>query len=553
MGGTYPYPHRYLILTDKASILNRWAEHFQTLFSADRSVDESAIQQIPQQPVKEELDEAPTLEEVIKATSQLKCGKAAGVDGIPPEIWKHGGAALHSKLYDLFLCCWEQGKLPQDLRDAVIITLYKNKGEKSDCSNYRGITLLSIAGKILARVLLNRLVPAVAELHLPESQCGFRSNRGTTDMVFVLRQLQEKCREQNKGLYVTFVDLTKAFDTVSRNGLWQILERLGCPPKFLSMVMQLHEDQRGQVRKSNDLSEPFTIFNGVKQGCVLAPTLFTIFFSMMLQRATEDLGDEDGIYIRYRTDGSLFNLRRLQAHTKTLEQLIRELLFADDAALVAHTETALQRVTSCFAEATQLFGLEVSLKKTEVLHQPAPQEAYCPPHITIGETELKAVQQFTYLGCTISSDARIDKEVDNRLAKASSAFGRLHSRVWNNKHLKKATKISVYRAVVLTTLLYGSESWVTYRHHLRLLERFHQRCLRSILNIHWSDYITNVEVLQQAGITSVEAMLMKTQLRWAGHVSRIEDHRLPKIVLYTVNSPPGTVTEEHQRRGTKTL
>ena len=531
------------LLTDKASILNRWAEHFQTLFSADRSVDESAIQQIPQQPVKEELDEAPTLEEVIKATSQLKCGKAAGVDGIPPEIWKHGGAALHSKLYDLFLCCWEQGKLPQDLRDAVIITLYKNKGEKSDCSNYRGITLLSIAGKILARVLLNRLVPAVAELHLPESQCGFRSNRGTTDMVFVLRQLQEKCREQNKGLYVTFVDLTKAFDTVSRNGLWQILERLGCPPKFLSMVMQLHEDQRGQVRKSNDLSEPFTIFNGVKQGCVLAPTLFTIFFSMMLQRATEDLGDEDGIYIRYRTDGSLFNLRRLQAHTKTLEQLIRELLFADDAALVAHTETALQRVTSCFAEATQLFGLEVSLKKTEVLHQPAPQEAYCPPHITIGETELKAVQQFTYLGCTISSDARIDKEVDNRLAKASSAFGRLHSRVWNNKHLKKATKISVYRAVVLTTLLYGSESWVTYRHHLRLLERFHQRCLRSILNIHWSDYITNVEVLQQAGITSVEAMLMKTQLRWAGHVSRMEDHRLPKIVLY------GELSTGHRDRG----
>ena len=101
--------------------------------------------------------------------------------------------------------------------------------------------------------------------------------------------------------------------------------------------------------------------------------------------------------------------------------------------------------------------------KTEVLHQLSPQEAYCPPHITIGETELKAVQQFTYMGCTISSDARLDKEVDNRLAKASSAFGRLHSRVWNNKHLNKATMISVYRAVVLTTLLYGSESWATYR------------------------------------------------------------------------------------------
>ncbi|KAI8500865.1 hypothetical protein Bbelb_216830 [Branchiostoma belcheri] len=427
---------------------------------------------VPRQPIKEDLDLAPTLEEVIKATDQQKSGKAAGVDGLPPEIWKHGGAALHSKLHKLFVCCWEQGKLPKDLRHAVIITLYKNKGEKSDCSNCRGITLLSIA------------------------------------------------------------DLSKAFDTVSRKSLWMILERLGCPPKFIRMVIQLHEDQRGQVRSNNDLSEHFPITNGVKQGYVLAPTLFTIFFSMMLQQATEDLGDEDGIYIKYRTDGSPFNLRRLQAHTKTLEQLIRELLFADDAALVAHTEVAMQRVTSCFAEASELFGLEVRMKKTEVLHQPAPLRKYCPICIKIGEKPLKAVHQFTYLGSTITSDAKIDKEVDNRLAKANNAFGRLHSRVWKSKHLKKDTKIIVYKAVVLTTLLYGSESWVTYRHHLRLLERFHQRCLRSILNIHWSDYVTNVEVLERAGILSIEAMLLKIQLRWAGHVSRMEDHRLPMIVLY---------------------
>ena len=530
------------LLTDKASILSRWSEHFGTLFGTDRVVQDSAVLRIPQQPVKADLDELPSMEEVTKAIEQLKRRKAAGIDGIPPEIWKDGGSALHSKLHELLVCCWEQSKLPKDLRDAVIITLYKNKGEKSDCSNYRGITLLSIAGKILARVLLNRLLP-IAEDHLPESQCGFRANRGTTDMVFVLRQLQEKCREQNKGLYVTFVDLTKAFDTVSRRGLWIIMERLGCPPKFLNMVIQLHEDQQGQVRLDSDLSEPFAIVNGVKQGCVLAPTLFSIFFSTMLKQALQDLDDDDAVYIRYRLDGSLFNLRRLQAHTKTLEQLIQDLLFADDAALVAHTERALQCLTSCFAEAAQLFGLEVSLKKTEVLHQPAPREEYRPPHISIGETELKAVHQFTYLGCTITSDAKLDKEVDSRLAKANSAFGRLYKRVWNNKQLKKSTKISVYRAVVLTTLLYGSESWVTYSHHIRLLERFHQRCLRTILNIHWSDYVTNVEVLEQAEITSIEAMLMKTQLRWAGHVSRMENHRLPKIALY------GELSTGYRNRG----
>ena len=115
--------------------------------------------------------------------------------------------------------------------------------------------------------------------------------------------------------------------------------------------------------------------------------------------------------------------------------------------------------------------------------------------------------------------------------------------MWNNKNLKRKTKIRVYRAVVLTTLLYGSETWVTYRSHIRLLERFHQRCLRTILNIHWSDFITNVEVLEQAEVPSIEAMILKYQLRWAGHVSRMEDHRLPKIVLY------GELSTGHRERG----
>ncbi|XP_022800061.1 uncharacterized protein LOC111337933 [Stylophora pistillata] len=298
-------------------------------------------------------------------------------------------------------------------------------------------------------------------------------------MVFVLRQLQEKCREQNKGLYVTFVDLTKAFESVSRSGLWLILKRLGVSPKFLQMVIQLHENERGQVRLNGDLSEPFPISNGVKQGCVLAPTLFGVFFSMMLKQATVDLDVDEGVYI--------------------------------------------------------------SLKKTEVLHQPTLQVEYRPPRISIGDTELKSVQQFTYLGRIISSDAKMDNEIDNRLAKTNGSFGRLFKRVWNNKSLKSKTKIRVYRAVVHTTLLYGSETWVTYRSHIRLLERFHQRCLRT--NIHCCDFNTNVEVLEQAEIPRIEAMILKRQLRWAVHVPRMEDHRLPKIVMY------GELSIGHRERG----
>ena len=129
----------------------------------------------------------------------------------------------------------------------------------------------------------------------------------------------------------------------------------------------------------------------------------------MLRQATEDLNDDDSIYIRYRLDGNLFNLRRLQAHTKTQEQLIQDLLFADDTALVAHTERALQRLTSCFAEAAQLFGLEISLKKTEVLHQSAPQEEYHPPHISIDETELNTVHKFAIRGASSHQTPRLTR------------------------------------------------------------------------------------------------------------------------------------------------
>ena len=177
---------------------------------------------------------------------------------------------------------------------------------------------------------------------------------------------------------------------------------MAAPPKFLSMVIQLQKDQRGQVRSKSDLSRPFPIIKGVKQGCVLAPTLFIIFFNMMVKQVIEDLDDDGAVYICYRLDRCLFNLRRLHAHTKTLMRLFRDLLFADDAPLVTHTKRALQHLTSCFAEAAQLLGLKVSLKKTEVLHQPALLVEHHSPHITIGGNKLKAVYQLTYLGLTIT-------------------------------------------------------------------------------------------------------------------------------------------------------
>ena len=206
---------------------------------------------------------------------------------------------------------------------------------KVKCDNYRAITLLESVGKILARLLLNRLQTHICSKIIPEAQCGFRSNRGTTDMIFSVRQLVEKCIEQNIPLYppLVFVDLTKAFDTVNRQVMWTILAKLGCPESFVRMIAELHRDMKGRVTFNGSLSEEIPIENGVKQGDIQATTLFSIFFATLLLHACES-----GVYLRFRTAGSVFDLRRLSAKSKTFMALIRELLYADDVDFVAHSD-----------------------------------------------------------------------------------------------------------------------------------------------------------------------------------------------------------------------
>ena len=334
-------------ITDKGQQMERWVEHYSDLYSRQNVVTSSALDAIKCLPVMEELDNEPTNDELSKAINSLASRKAPGSDGIPPDLIKHCKTTLLQPLHNVLCACWKEGAVPQDMRDAKIVTLYKNKGDRSDCNNYRGISLLSVVGKVFARVILVRL-QKLAERIYPESQCGFRAERSTIDMVFSLRQLQEKCREQQMPLYIAFIDLTKAFDLVSREGLFRILSKIGCPPKLHSLIESFHANMQGTVQFNGRTSESFNINSGVKQGCVLAPTLFGIFFAFLLKHAFG--ASKEGIYLHTRSDGRLFNLARLRAKTKVREALIRDMLFADDAAVACHTQQALQSLMDHFSQ-----------------------------------------------------------------------------------------------------------------------------------------------------------------------------------------------------------
>ena len=188
-----------------------------------------------------------------------------------------------------------------------------------------------------------------------------------------------------------------------------------------------------------------------------------------------------------------------------------------------------------FANACTAFGLTISLKKkTKVLAQ-----ATTSPKITVNNYELEVVEQFIYLGSTITSKLSLERELDWRIVMAASTFARLGTRVWKNPRLSIKTKVTVYNACVVSTLLYGSECWTTYAAQEHRLNVFHMRSLRKLLGISWMSRTPNTVVLSRCGLTTVilwffnyDSMILQRRLRWLGLIRRMKDGRTPKDLLY---------------------
>lgn len=159
------------VLKTNKEVNARWREHFEGLFNQETTYNANVINLITQQPIKQSLCDTPTLDEVKKAILRMKSNKAAGPDGIPAEIYKYGGEKLQEQLHQLIIKIWAEEKRPPEPKNANM-----RKGDRSECGNYRGISLLSTAGKVLSSVLNVRL-QGIAEKILPESQSGFRPNR----------------------------------------------------------------------------------------------------------------------------------------------------------------------------------------------------------------------------------------------------------------------------------------------------------------------------------------------------------------------------------------
>ena len=214
------------LLRDKGRIRERWVRFFRSLLNSKSDMlDPDISKRLPQQPVASALGIEPTEDKIATVMKAMANEKVVGPDGLPVELLKLGvqqDRTILLEFHRLTTLIWRKGKFPQQWKDAAITVLYK-KGDKTECGNYRGISLESHEGKVLLKVVARRLgAYCEAKGLLPEEQCGFRSNRSTTGIMFVMRGLQEIGRKVGVSLFMCFIDLQKPYDTVERTLLWQV-------------------------------------------------------------------------------------------------------------------------------------------------------------------------------------------------------------------------------------------------------------------------------------------------------------------------------------------
>ncbi|BHF60354.1 hypothetical protein SprV_0100331800 [Sparganum proliferum] len=295
--------------------------------------------------------------------------------------------------------------------------------------------------------------------------------------------------------------------------VWMEEAEIASDDRNLLFLMELPEFWASQnwLTDNGAASEVLSVTNVMKHGCVLPPTLFSPMFSAVPMDTYRD--EHPGIRIVYRTDSHLLNHRRTHFQSRVSTATVYELLFADDCVLNTTSKGDTKRSMDLFAAAFEDFGLIINTEKTVVMHHPPPNTAHNAPQISVNVTQLQVVDNFTYLGITLSCSTKIDDEVARRISKPSQAFGRLQNNIWNCHGLYFNKKLKMYMAFILLTLMYRAETWMVYKKQARRLNLSHLSCLRLILKLRWQDRVPDTDVLEQTGIIRICVMLRQLQLR----------------------------------------
>ena len=424
----------------------------------------------------------------------MKNRKAPGRDEITIEHLK----ALNEKglmiLTDICNEVYKSGHIPDDLKHSIFIKIPKI-ANAIDCTDYRTLCLMSNVTKIILRVITERN-RRTFEREAGKTQSGFKKGMGTREGIFNFRMIIEKMFEKDKKIYICFIDYKKAFDRVYHDKLIESLKDTEIDGKDLILIKNLYWNQTASMKTEDGYTASFPIKRGVRQGCVLSPSIFNVY----TERIFRKFEDMPGI----KLCGEFFN----------------NLRYADDTVLIAESEAELQRLVDTVKKGSLEYGLEMNTKKTKTMVVRRNVKDDTRINIKVDGVILEQVESYQYLGQLITEDGRCEKEIRRRIGIAKTNFLKMKD-VLVSKSLSLMTRKKILHCYIMSTLMYAAETWVISHADWKRLEAFELWALRKMLKVSWRDKKTNEEVLRRANCKrTLKTNITKRRAKYLGHFLR---------------------------------
>jgi hypothetical protein len=406
-----------------------------------------------------ELSTIITEDEIIKACKELKTGKSGGPDLFLNEFFKHGSHVLVSFFSKLFNSILDHGYYPDKWSDSFIVPIFK-KGCIDDVCNYRGISLLSTLGKLFTKILNTRLDNWAENYNVyVEAQAGFRKNMGTTDNLFILHGAITHILNQNKSLFVAFIDFKKAFDFIVRDILWYKLIKYGVRGKILNVILSMYSKLKSKIKYNNSVSESYSCTLGVAQGECISPFLFSMY-----------LNDLEETLVLKGYEGLDMDMLKLYL-----------LMYADDICLFSKSADGLQQGLNFLQDYCDKWKLTVNTVKTKIMVFKKGGRTRRGLRFTYNNVEIEIVSEFSYLGIIFSSGGSFSKTHDALAGQALKALFKLKSYLYKFTNVSVSHKLDLFDKLILPILLYGSE--VSGFSNAEQLEKIHLKFCKQLLGV----------------------------------------------------------------------
>ena len=377
-----------------------------------------------------------SLDEIKSAFQSSKQGKSCGIDGVGYEILSCIFTISPQFFITLFNKILHSGSLPEQWKISLIVPVFK-KGSLYEPNNYRGISLTPCISKILERILNERLLVFCKKNNiLSEFQLGFVKGNRTSDAQIMLHNLIDKyCFKQKNRIFSCFVDFEKAFDRIPRSLLLKKLENCGVVGKFLNVIISMYSNNIAHLKMNNKISDRFITNIGVRQGCVLSPTLFNIFMADFSRSLSSD-------------------------HSLFLDDKVKIacVLWADDIVLLSETKIGLQSHLDVLYKYASNNKLQVNIEKTKCLCFNK-SGRYIRNYLSDNNQLLDDVRQFKYLGFLVTANGNIKAGLDDLYARAAKIYYALKSCLGYAFSKDISVCVRLYDALVKPVLLYCSDFW----------------------------------------------------------------------------------------------